>query len=89
VAKIATGAGTSATVPFDAHPIRTERLLLRPLTEDDADDADDADGDGDGLILADELVGADGAPGPVIGDLSVFLKDRENAQIALGWTTRS
>ncbi len=113
-----TGAGTSATVPFDAHPIRTERLLLRPLTEDDADDvaayqarpdvvrylpwpernaAESREhtrkraafthlaDDGDGLILAAELVGADGAPGPVIGDLSVFLKDRENAQIALGW----
>lgn len=26
------------TLPFDAHPIRTERLLLRPLTEADTDD---------------------------------------------------
>ena len=26
------------TLPFEAHPIRTARLLLRPLTEADADD---------------------------------------------------
>lgn len=110
--------GLPGALPFDAHPIRTRRLLLRPLTEADADDvaayqalpdvvrylpwpvrspaesrehtvtragstrlADDEDG----LILAAELVGADGSPGPVIGDLSVFLKCREHAQVAVGW----
>jgi RimJ/RimL family protein N-acetyltransferase len=113
-----TGPGASASFPYHAHPIRTERLLLRPLTEADTDDvaayqarpdvvrylpwpvrtAAESRGhtrkraaftrlvdDGDGLVLAAELLGADGEPGPVIGDLSVFLRDHENAQIAVGW----
>lgn len=41
--------------------------------------------DHDALILAMELVGAEGAPGPVIGDLSVFLESAEHAQIEIGW----
>lgn len=106
------------TFPFDAHPVRTRRLLLRPLTASDAEEVAAYQGlpdvvrylpwpvrspeesrehtttragftrlaeDGDALILAAELVGADGAPGPVIGDLSVFLKSREHAQVAVGW----
>ncbi|HZK59875.1 MAG TPA: GNAT family N-acetyltransferase, partial [Cryobacterium sp.] len=106
------------TLPLDAHPIRTPRLLLRPLTEADADDVfayqslpevvrylpwplrDRAESlehtrkrsgftrlenDSDALILAMELVGAEGEPGPVIGDLSVFLESAEHAQIEIGW----
>ncbi len=106
------------TLPFDAHPIRTERLLLRPLTEADADDIyayqslpeavrylpwplrnreeslehtrtragfTGLKDDKDALILAAELVGPDGAHGPVIGDLSVFLESGANAQIMIGW----
>ncbi len=112
------GPGTAALLPFYARPIRTKRLLLRPLTEADAGDvaayqsrpdvvrylpwpvrnaAESREhtltragftrlgDDGDGLILAVELLGSGSAPGPVIGDLSVLLKDRENAQIAVGW----
>ena len=107
-----------STLPFEAHPIRTPRLLLRPLTEADADDVyayqslpdvvrylpwplrDREESwehtmkragftrlldDKDALILAVELVGIDGAPGPVIGDMSVFLESGENAQIEIGW----
>jgi RimJ/RimL family protein N-acetyltransferase len=113
-----TAPGGLRTLPFDAHPIRTDRLLLRPLTAADADDVaayqglpevvrylpwplrtpDESRGhtaqragftrlqhDRDGLALAIELLGADGAPGPVIGDLSVILDSAEHARIALGW----
>lgn len=106
------------TLPLDAHPIRTPRLLLRPLTEADADDVfayqslpevvrylpwplrDRAESlehtrkrsgftrlenDSEALILAMELVGAEGEPGPVIGDLSVFLESAEHAQIEIAW----
>lgn len=106
------------TLPALAHPIRTERLVLRPLTEADADDvfayqslpdvveylpwpvrdreesrehtaqragftrlADDKDA----IILGAELVGPNGEPGPVIGDLSIFLRSAANAQVAIGW----
>ena len=107
-----------SSLPFDAHPIRTPRLLLRPLTEADVDDVyayqslpdlvrylrwpvrnreesrehtlkragfTRLENDNDGLILAAELVGANGTPGPVIGDMSVFLESGENAQIEIGW----
>lgn len=106
------------TLPVEARPIRTERLVLRPLTEADADDvfayqslpdvveylpwpvrdreesrehtakragftrlADDKDA----IILAAELVGPNGEPGPVIGDMSIFLRSAVNAQVAIGW----
>ena len=107
-----------SSLPFDAHPIRTPRLLLRPLTEADADDVyayqslpevvrylpwplrdreesrehtfkragfTRLENDNDGLILAVELVGPDGEPGPVIGDLSVFLESVEHEKIEIGW----
>lgn len=106
------------TLPVDAHPIRTDRLLLRPLTEADADDVyayqslpevvrflpwpvrdrEESRGhtvkragftrladDKDAIILAVELVGPDGEPGPVIGDMSIFLRSAVNAQVAIGW----
>jgi RimJ/RimL family protein N-acetyltransferase len=106
------------TLPFNAHPIRTDRLRLRPLTEADADDVyayqslpeavrylpwplrDREESfehtrtragltrlkdDKDAIVLGAELVGPDGARGPVIGDLSVFLESGENAQITIGW----
>ena len=106
------------TLPVEARPIRTERLVLRPLAEADADDvfayqslpdvveylpwpvrdreesrehtvqragftrlADDKDA----IILGAELVGPNGEPGPVIGDLSIFLRSAVNAQVAIGW----
>lgn len=105
-------------LPFDAHPIRTDRLLLRPLTAADTDDVygyqSDAEvvrylpwpvrtfeesrehtltragftrleNDNDALILGVELLGDDGEPGPLIGDLSVFLDSAANAQIEIGW----
>ncbi len=106
------------TLPFSAHPIRTDRLLLRPLTAADVDDvfAYQADpdvvrylpwpvrnfeesrehtlkragftrleNDNDALILGVELLAEKGQPGPVIGDLSVFLGSGSNAQIEIGW----
>lgn len=106
------------TLPVEARPIRTERLVLRPLTEADADDvyayqslpdvveylpwpvrdreesrehtlkragftrlADDKDA----IILAAELVGPNGEPCPVIGDMSIFLRSAVNAQVTIGW----
>ncbi|MEO6200109.1 MAG: GNAT family protein [Cryobacterium sp.] len=107
-----------ATLPIDGHPIRTDRLLLRPLTAADADDVyayqslpeavrflpwplrDREESrehtlkragftrlfaDKDAIILAAELVGPTGEPGPVIGDMSIFLRDTANAQVAVGW----
>ncbi|SDK33622.1 Protein N-acetyltransferase, RimJ/RimL family [Cryobacterium psychrotolerans] len=107
-----------ATLPVDAHAIRTDRLLLRPLTEADADDVFSYQSlpeavrylpwplrdreesrehtlkragftrlanDKDAIILAAELPGPDGEPGPVIGDLSIFLQSAVNAQVSIGW----
>ncbi|TFB49908.1 GNAT family N-acetyltransferase [Cryobacterium tagatosivorans] len=106
------------TLPVDARPIRTDRLLLRPLTEADADDVYSYQSlpeavrylpwplrdreesrehtlkragftrlaaDKDAIILAAELLGPDGEPGPVIGDLSIFLQSAVNAQVSIGW----
>lgn len=106
------------TLPFHARPIRTDRLLLRPLNAVDANevfayqslpevvrylpwplrDREESrehtikragftrlQNDKDGIVLAAELLGSDGEPGPVIGDLSVFLESKENAQLSIGW----
>lgn len=106
------------TLPVEAHPIRTERLVLRPLTGADADDVfayqslpdvveylpwpvrdreESRDhtvqragftrlaGSKDAIVLGVELVGPNGEPGPVIGDLSVFLRSAVDAQVAIGW----
>lgn len=105
-------------LPVDAQPIRTDRLLLRRLTEADADDVYSYQSlpeavrylpwplrdreeshehtlkragftrlaaDHDAIILAAELLGPDGEPGPVIGDLSIFLQSAANAQVSIGW----
>ena len=106
------------TLPVDAHPIRTDRLLLRPLTEADADDVYSCQSlpeavrylpwplrdreesrehtlkragftrmaaDKDAIIRAVELLGPDGEPGQVIGDLNIFLQSAVNAQVSIGW----
>ncbi len=106
------------TLPFFAHPLRTERLLLRPLTEADTEDVyayqslpdvvrylpwplrDRGESeahtrtragltrlmnDGEGMVLAAELVERDGGPGRVIGDFSVILSSRDHAQLEVGW----
>lgn len=41
--------------------------------------------DGDGIVYAVELPEPDGGHGRVIGDLSLFLKSAENAQLEVGW----
>jgi len=106
------------TLPVDGHPIRTDRLLLRPLTAADAEDVYAYQSlpeavrflpwplrnreesrehtlkragftrlvaDKDAIILAAELVGPKDEPGPVIGDMSIFLRSTANAQVAVGW----
>ncbi len=106
------------TLPYELHPVRSERLLLRPLTEADVDNVfayqsipdvvrhlpwplrtfDESrqhtlkragftrlEKDGDGIVLAAELVGPDGTAGRVIGDFSIILKSHENAQVDVGW----
>lgn len=40
---------------------------------------------GDGLVFAVELTDPDGGHGREIGDISVFLKSRRNAQVEIGW----
>lgn len=106
------------TLPYSLHPVRTERMLLRPLTEADVDDVyayqsipdvvrhlpwplrnlDESrqhtlrragftrlEKDGDGAVLAAELLGPGDTAGPVIGDFSIILKSHENAQVDVGW----
>ncbi|TAM70591.1 MAG: N-acetyltransferase [Microbacteriaceae bacterium] len=51
-----------------------KRLAMTSLTDD-----------GDGLIYAVELPEADGGPGRPIGDVSVFLKSKADAQFEVGW----
>lgn len=104
-------------LPYEAGELTTERLVLRPLTEDDIETAQSyrqregvaryllwevhereqgeeqyaarralrrLERDGDGLVFAVELAGP-GASGRVIGDMSLFVKSIEHAQLELGW----